>query len=115
MKRPSPRKRSLLRPVPITLTLAVLAFATWFVFGQFGLYHRHKLRTQWAQQETRIDFLEAHKQKLQQDLDALKAKDETALQTAARDFGLVAQDETIYELKVVKGEEKSKSENQKSP
>jgi cell division protein FtsB len=102
MKKPSPRKRSLFSPVPVAMGVALLVFAAWFVFGEAGLWNRHQFRQQRDKQAEEIEFLEAQKKQLTTQLTALKAKDELALETAARNLGLVAQDETIYEIKVAK-------------
>lgn len=89
-----------LRPVPIVLTVALLVFAVWFVYGENGIHQRSKLTDQWVDQNGKIQFLKDQKKELEHTLAALREKDEKALEAAARDYGLVAPDEKIYEIKL---------------
>jgi cell division protein FtsB len=89
-----------LKPIPIAATLLLLAGGTWFVLGPNGMWDAYRLRKEkWAQRD-QIARLEAQKEKLQKYYGALKTGDEFALERAAREHGLVASNEFIYDVKI---------------
>jgi cell division protein FtsB len=75
-------------------------FAVWFVFGKNGLRETYRLKRQYEAQAAEIERLEETKQQLAEYLKALVERDELALETAARYYGLVAPDEIIYDIKI---------------
>jgi len=89
-----------MKPMPLIATTAVLCFVGWFAFGKGGLWEMHRLRQRQERQTQKLAELEARRDYLKQRLADLKANDPQALEQAARDFGLVAPGETIYEIKV---------------
>jgi cell division protein FtsB len=89
-----------LRPLPIVAVVFAIALAAWFVLGQDGLWNSWKVRRNLRAQAAQIAELEAKKLELQKYLASLKAGDDLALERAAREHGLVASNETIYEVKV---------------
>jgi cell division protein FtsB len=89
-----------LRPLPIAVTLAVMVYAVWFVAGNNGLYQRSKTHEVWLKQAEEIRFREAQQKKLEEKVAALRDKDDAAMEAAAREHGLVAPDENIYEYKL---------------
>ena len=91
---------NLLRPVPLLIIAGVLCFSGWFVFGTGGLWDSYQLRERYLRQQAEIADLQAKKEWLAKQLADLKANDELALEQAARNYGLVASEETIYEIKV---------------
>ncbi len=92
--------RRLLRPLPIIGILGTLAFAGWYSFGVSGVWSSYKLRQQKQTQAARIRQLELQKQQLVAYYAALKTQDVAAYERAAREHGLVAPGETIYEIKI---------------
>lgn len=94
------RRRWYLRPVPVAALLAALVFAGWFAFGESGLWDMHHLRQRKREQAERIRRLEVQKRELAAYLEALNARDERALERAAREHGMVAANETIFALRV---------------
>jgi cell division protein FtsB len=92
--------RRLLRPLPIIGMVGILSFVSWFMFGNAGVWSSHKLRKQKLAQAAEIRQLEAAKHQLEAYYAALKAQDVAALERAARERGLVAAGETIYEIQV---------------
>jgi len=95
-----PLVQRLLRPMPLIVLAAVLCFSGWFVIGSGGLWDCHHLRERQAWQRQQIAELTARRDYVKQQLADLKKKDERALEQAARDFGLVAPGETVYEFKI---------------
>jgi cell division protein FtsB len=86
--------------MPLILIASVLCFGGWFALGSGGLWDMYSLRQRYQRQQKQISELKARRDYLQQRLASLKDKDELALEQAARDFGLVAKGETVYEIKV---------------
>lgn len=60
----------------------------------------YQLRKRYERQQAQIAELKARKEWLQVQLAELKDKKELALESVARDYGLVAPGETVYEIKV---------------
>lgn len=75
-------------------------FAVWFVFGKNGLRETYRLKRQYEAQDAEINRLEKTKRQLAEYLEALEERDEMALETAARYYGLVAPDEIIYDIEI---------------
>jgi len=101
MTRRTERKRRLWARIRLGAILsAVLIYVGWMVFGDGGLWESRKLRQTRIEQADRIALLEARKLKIQQYLDRLKDRDELAYETAARRYGLVGPNETIYRIQV---------------
>jgi cell division protein FtsB len=92
--------RRLLRPLPILGVLLTLAVAAWYVFGPAGVLSSYRLYQQKQAQAAHIRQLEAKRQELSDYYAALKAQDVAALERAAREHGLVAPGEMIYEIKI---------------
>jgi cell division protein FtsB len=89
-----------LKPIPLLATAVILGGAAWFVIGPNGIWDACRLRKEkWAQRD-QIARLEAQKQSLQTYYTALKSGDDVALERAAREHGLVAANEFIYEVKI---------------
>ncbi len=80
--------------------VAVIVGGLAMVLGDTGLWSSYKLSKTRAAQAEQIRKLEAQKKQLSSYLDALKAKDDVALERAARDLKLAAPNETIYDIKV---------------
>lgn len=95
-----PLLHRLLRPMPLMLIASVLCFSGWFVLGGGGVWDSYQLRCRYERQQKQISELQSKRDWLQQRLGSLKRKDELALEHAARNFGLVAPGETIYEIKI---------------
>lgn len=96
----SSRRQKLWRSLYGAGVLAFLGFAGWFVFGKGGLWETYRLRRQWQLQAAQALELEAMRDSLNAYLAALQAGDPLALERAAREHGLVAPNETIYEVKI---------------
>lgn len=94
------RRRWFLRPLLMIGVVCLLLSGGWFVFGDSGLWEMRMLRQQKQQQSEQIRRLEARKHELANYLEALNARDEKALERAARERGMVAAHETIYTLHV---------------
>ncbi len=92
--------RRLVRPMPLILIAGFLCLSGWFAFGSGGLWDSYSLRQRYARQQAHITELQARKEWLKTRLADLKDKKELALEHAARDYGLVAPGETVYEIKV---------------
>jgi cell division protein FtsB len=98
---PKPTKRRwYLRPILMLLIVGGVGFSTWFVFGNGGLWSSYHLRSEKLAQAEKIRQLELKEKKLAEYLSALRAGNELAMERAARDHGLVATNETIYDIKV---------------
>lgn len=92
--------RRYVRPLPLTVTVGVLAFCVWFVFGERGLWERHKLALRYDRQAEQIARLETEKAALETYHDQLAAGDEQALERAAREQNFAAPNETVFDIKV---------------
>ena len=77
-----------------------LGIAVWMVFGEGGFWDSSRLNKVRSRQAAKIELLEARKAKVREYLAQLEAGDEFAMETAARRYGLVASDETIYQIKI---------------
>ncbi len=97
---PSTFWRRLLRPLPIISVAGFLCFGGWFVFGSGGLLDSYHLRQRYERQQAHIAELKEREAWLRAQLADLKDRKELALEQAARDYGLVAPGETVYEIKV---------------
>jgi cell division protein FtsB len=95
-----PTKRRWLLPLILGGSVLFLAGASWFVFSDGGLYQGWDLQKRKAEQDREVQRLTEQKEELLAYLNALKAGDELALQRAAREKGLLAPDETVYNVKV---------------
>jgi cell division protein FtsB len=95
-----PFLRWLLRPLPLIMVAGTLCFVGWYVLGSGGVWDAYSLKQRYVRQQQQIAELKSRRDYLQQRLDDVKKKDELALEQSARDFGLVAPGETIYEIKV---------------
>lgn len=90
----------LVRPMPLIILAGALCFGGWYVLGSGGVWDSYSLRQRYVRQQEQISELKAKRDYMQKKLDALRNKDDLAYEQAARDFGLVAKGETIYQIKV---------------
>lgn len=98
--------RRLLRPLPIIVIVAVLGYCGWFSFGSGGLYESYKLERRKNAHSEEISRLEQRKQRLAEYLAALRSGNDLAMERAARERGLVASNEVIYDIRVAPQPEK---------
>ena len=92
--------RRYLKPGPIVLSCATLAFAAWFTFGRDGLWARHQLALRYDLQAQQLAELQREKADLERYLADLTAHNSAAMEQAARNYHMVAPGELIYEVKL---------------
>jgi len=87
------RKRMFL--VPIAFILFILFFT---VFGERGLLSIHRLSREKQEIEKKADELRAENERLKREIEALRSDRRYLESIARRDFGLIRQNEIIYQF-----------------
>jgi cell division protein FtsB len=81
------------------LPAAVVLFILFFtVFGERGILRIHHLKKEQQETQRRSDELKAENEKLKREIEALKSDRRYLESIARKDFGLVRQNEIIYQF-----------------
>ncbi|MBK6764949.1 MAG: septum formation initiator family protein [bacterium] len=80
------------------LGVCVIAVGVWFYYGKGGVQEANALRAAYAKQQIEIATREARVVELKRSLAAIRNGDDSAMELAARRYGLVGADEYMWKV-----------------
>ncbi|MCB9367284.1 MAG: septum formation initiator family protein [Calditrichaeota bacterium] len=80
------------------LVTGLTAVGVWFYYGEGGIRDSNRLKATFAAQQRQIAQMELEKQELSSYLNAVRNRDEAAMELAARRYGLVGSNEYLWKI-----------------